>query len=57
MKDYKVVNEIINNMWIKAQLDNFLIDMLKGKKIEIHQKMIMIWTFKNKVHFKTFESP
>jgi len=32
MRDYKVGNEIINNIWIKAQLDNSLIVMLKGKK-------------------------
>jgi hypothetical protein len=28
-----VVTEIINNMWIKLQLDNPLIDMLKRWKI------------------------
>jgi len=27
------------------------------KKIEIHQKMIMLWTYENKVHFKPFKSP
>ncbi len=29
---------------------------VKGEKFEIHQKMNMIWTCENKVHFKTFKS-
>ncbi len=27
------------------------------KKIEIHPKMIMIWTYKNMVCFRPFKSP
>jgi hypothetical protein len=53
---YKVINELIKIVWIEAQLNNFLTCMWKGKNIEIHQKMIMIWTFENDVHFKTFKS-
>jgi len=26
-------------------------------KIEIHSKMIMIWTYENMAHFKPFKSP
>jgi len=52
-----VVIEIIKIMQIEAQLHNSSTCMLKRKKIEIHQKMNMIWTFENKVHFKTFKSP
>jgi len=29
----------------------------RRKNIKIYPKMNMIWTFKNKVHFKTFKSP
>jgi len=36
MGDYKVVNDLIKIIWIKAQLDNFLTYMLKEKNIEIH---------------------
>jgi hypothetical protein len=27
------------------------------KKIEIHPKMIMIWTYENMAHFRPFKSP
>jgi hypothetical protein len=50
---YKVINEPIKIIWIKAQLNNFLTYIWRKK---IHQKMIMIWTFENEVHFKTFKS-
>jgi hypothetical protein len=30
---------------------------VKKIKIEIHPKMIMIWTYENIVHFKSFKSP
>jgi hypothetical protein len=30
---------------------------VKEDFFEIHQKMNMIWTFENKVYFKTFKSP
>ncbi len=29
----------------------------KKIKIEIHTKMIMIWTYENMAHFKPFKSP
>jgi hypothetical protein len=30
---------------------------VKKIKIEIHPKMIMIWTYENMVHFRPFKSP
>ncbi len=37
-------------------LNNFSAYMLK-EKIEIHQKMIMIWSYENVAHFGPFKSP
>jgi hypothetical protein len=34
----------------------FLIYMFL-KKIEIHPKMIMIWTYENMAHFRPFKTP
>jgi hypothetical protein len=28
---------------------------VKGKQIQIHPKMVMIWTYENMVHFKSFK--
>jgi len=39
----------------KFILDKFLIYMLR-MEIEIHQKMIMIWTYEKLAHFKPFKS-
>ncbi len=33
-----------------------LLNIHVKKKIEIHQKMIMMWTYENKTHFKPFKS-
>jgi hypothetical protein len=30
---------------------------VKKLKIQIHPKMIMIWTYENMVHFRPFKSP
>ncbi len=30
---------------------------VKKIKIEIHQKMIMIWTYENMAHFRPFKNP
>ncbi len=30
---------------------------VKKIKIEIHPKMIMIWTYENMAHFRPFKSP
>ncbi len=30
---------------------------VKKIKIEIHPKMMMIWTYENMVHFRQFKSP
>jgi hypothetical protein len=53
MGNYIVVNELKSLITI---LNKFLMYMLK-RKIEIHTKMIMIWTYENMVHFRTFKSP
>ncbi len=37
-------------------MNNSLMYMLR-KKIEIHPKMIMIWTYENMPHFRPFKSP
>jgi hypothetical protein len=30
---------------------------IKKIKIEIHPKMVMIWTYENMAHFRPFKSP
>lgn len=46
-EDYVIINEFKKSICRKSQLENFLIYMFYEKsKIEIHPRMIMIWTFK-----------
>lgn len=54
--DYVVINELKKSIWRKAQLKISLIYMMR-KKIEMHLKMIALWTFENMTNFKPFESP
>jgi hypothetical protein len=57
-EDYVIINELKKSICRKSQLDNSLIYMFYEKsKIEIHPRMIMIWTFENTTHFKLFKSP
>jgi hypothetical protein len=41
----------INNFILKKNVH------VEKIKIEIHPKMIMIWTYENMAHFKPFKSP
>jgi hypothetical protein len=56
VRNCMVVNELKSPYENMAILKNSLLYMLKNK-IEIHPKMIMIWTYENMAHFKPFKSP
>ncbi len=54
VRNYMVVNELKNPYENKPFKNIYFIYMLK--KIEIHPKMIMVWTYENIVHFRPFKS-
>jgi hypothetical protein len=40
-----------------SHLKHFFNVNVKNIKLEIHQKMIMIWTYENMAHFKPLKNP
>jgi len=56
MGNYMVVNEL-KCPYEDSHLKKLFNVHVKKIKIEIHPKMIMIWTIENIVHFRPFKSP
>jgi len=56
VRNYMVVNEL-KNPYEKIHLKQIFNVHVKKIKIEIHPKMIMIWTYENMAHFRPFKSP
>jgi hypothetical protein len=56
VKNYMVVNES-KSPYEKIHLKKFFNVHVKKIKIEIHPKMIIIWTYENMAYFKLFKCP
>jgi hypothetical protein len=50
-KDYVMINALKKSIWKKIELFSLHILMF----FEIQSKIIMIWTFENMTHFKSFK--
>jgi hypothetical protein len=56
MGNYIVVNEVKSQYENKPFKQFFNVHVFK-KQIEIHPKMIIMWTYENMAHFRPFKSP